>query len=125
MDDLSSIVAAVFRITFLLLSALVLGWAVFPELRPDFAGLIFGLAVGLIYVRYLSGKVRQLVKLVVSEHQQRFSFGFLTRICLVFLAVMIAVKFEQVSLATVLIGLFIPQLLTIPVSIIIGHRNKA
>ncbi|MFD3259315.1 ATP synthase subunit I [Paenibacillus lentus] len=125
MDDLGSIVTAVFRITFLLLSALLFGWAVLPEYRPVLAGFILGLAVGLIYVRYLSLKVRQLVQLVVSQEQRRFNFGFVTRICLVFLAVMVAVKFEQVSLMTVLLGLFIPQLLTIPVSIFIGIRNKA
>ncbi|WP_110930999.1 ATP synthase subunit I [Paenibacillus bouchesdurhonensis] len=125
MDDLGSIVTAVFRITILLLSALLLGWAVLPEYRPILAGLILGLVIGLIYVRFLSFKVRKLVQLVMSEEQRRFSFGFITRICLVFIAVMVAVKFEQVSLITVIIGIFVPQLLTIPVSIFIGIRNKA
>ncbi|AZK45865.1 ATP synthase subunit I [Paenibacillus lentus] len=125
MDDLGSIVKAVFRITFLLLFALLFGWAVLPEYRPILAGFVLGLAIGLIYVRFLSFKVRQFIQLVVSEEQRKFSFGFITRICLVFIAVMVAVKFEQVSLITVIIGIFVPQLLTIPVSIFIGIRNKA
>lgn len=124
MDDLGSIITTVSRITFLSLSALLFGWAIFPEYRPVLVGLILGLAVGLLYVRYLSIKVRQLVQLVVSQEHKRFNFGFITRICLVFIAVMVAVKFEQVSLMSVLAGLFIPQLLTIPVSIFIGIRNK-
>ncbi|MNJ71000.1 ATP synthase I chain [compost metagenome] len=106
------------------MSALLFGWAIFPEYRPVLVGLILGLAVGLLYVRYLSIKVRQLVQLVVSQENKKFNFGFITRICLVFIAVMVAVKFEQVSLMSVLAGLFIPQLLTIPVGIFIGIRSE-
>ncbi|MBA9085729.1 ATP synthase protein I [Fontibacillus solani] len=125
MDDLGSIVTAVTRITFLSLSALLFGWAIFPEYRPVFVGLILGLAVGLLYVRFLSIKVRQLVQLVVSQEQKKFNFGFITRICLVFITVMVATKFEQVSTIAVITGLFIPQLMTIPVSIVVGIRNKS
>lgn len=125
MDDLGSIITAVSRITFLSLSALLFGWAIFPEYRPVFVGLILGLAVGLLYVRFLSVKVRQLVQLVVSQEKKKFNFGFITRICLVFITVMVAAKFEQVSMIAVITGLFIPQLLTIPVSIVMGIRNKS
>ncbi|MNZ81895.1 ATP synthase I chain [compost metagenome] len=125
MDDLGSIITAVSRITFLSLSALLFGWAIFPEYRPVLVGLILGLSVGLLYVRFLSIKVRQLVQLVVSQEQKKFNFGFITRICLVFITVMVAAKFEQVSMIAVITGLFIPQLLTIPVSIVVGIRNKS
>ncbi|MNI01654.1 ATP synthase I chain [compost metagenome] len=125
MDDLGSIITAVSRITFLLLSALLFGWAIFPEYRPVLVGLILGLSVGLLYVRFLSIKVRQLVQLVVSQEQKKFNFGFITRICLVFITVMVAAKFEQVSMIAVITGLFIPQLMTIPVSIVVGIRNKS
>lgn len=125
MDDLGSIITAVSRITFLSLSALLFGWAIFPEYRPVLVGLILGLAVGLLYVRFLSVKVRQLVQLVVSQEKKKFNFGFITRICLVFITVMVAAKFEQVSMIAVITGLFIPQLLTIPVSIVMGIRNKS
>lgn len=125
MDDLGSIITAVSRITFLSLSALLFGWAIFPEYRPVLVGLILGLAVGLLYVRFLSIKVRQLVQLVVSQEKKKFNFGFITRICLVFITVMVAAKFEQVSMVAVITGLFIPQLLTIPVSIVVGIRNKS
>ncbi|GAA0137629.1 hypothetical protein YSY43_44700 [Paenibacillus sp. YSY-4.3] len=125
MDDLGSIVTAVSRLTFLLLSAVLFGWAFAPEYRPLLAGLFLGLVVGLLYVRYLSIKVRQLVELAVSQEQRKFNFGFITRICLVFITVMVAAKFEQVSLVSAIIGLFVPQLLTIPASIVIGLRNKS
>jgi len=125
MDDLNSIVSAVTRTTFFILSALFLGWAFFSDYRPIISGLILGLAVGLVYTRFLSMKVRGLVEHVVSQQERRFSFGFLTRICLVLLVIMVAVKVEQVSALGVVIGLFVPQLLTIPVGIMIGARNKS
>ncbi|RCX19126.1 ATP synthase protein I [Fontibacillus phaseoli] len=125
MDDLNSIVTVVSRITLLMLSALFLGWAFLPEHRPLCNGLILGLAAGLVYVRFLSAKVRGLVNLVVSQEKKRYSFGFITRICLVFVTVMIAAKFEQVSMIGAIIGVFVPQILTIPASIVISLRNKS
>jgi hypothetical protein len=125
MDDLSSIVTAVSRMTIFMLSALFLGWAILPEYRPLCNGLILGLATGLVYVRYLSSKVRGLVNLVVSQERKRYSFGLITRICLVFVTVMIAAKVEQVSMVGTIIGVFIPQILTIPASIVIGLRSKS
>ncbi|WP_059050063.1 ATP synthase subunit I [Paenibacillus senegalimassiliensis] len=125
MDDLNSIVATVTRTTLMLLSALLLGWVLLPEQRPLFAGLLLGLVGGLSYTRFLSVKVRQLAEIAVSTEKSRFSFGLLTRICLVLLTVMVAVKLEQVSLAGTLIGFFVPQLLTIPTSIVVGLRNKS
>jgi len=125
MDDLNSIISATTRTTFLILSALFMGWAFLSDYRPIITGLILGLAVGLVYTRFLSMKVRGLVEHVVSQQERRFSFGFLTRLCLVLLVIMVAVKVEQVSVLGVVIGLFVPQLLTIPISIVIGARNKS
>lgn len=125
MDDMNSIVTAVSRITLFLLSALFLGWAFLPEYRPLCSGLILGLVAGLVCVRFLSAKVRGLVNLAVSQENKKFSFGFVTRICLVFVTAMVAAKLEQVSLPGTIIGMFVPQLLTIPASIVIVLRNKS
>lgn len=96
----------------------------YPEYRPDISGLVLGIVGGLFNVRFLSIKVRQLVDLAVSQERRRFSFGFVTRLCIAFLIVMMAAKLEQVSLGATIIGLFIPQLLMIPVSIIVSLRMK-
>lgn len=125
MDDLNSIVTAVTRVTLLMLSALLLGWAFLPVYRLFFGGLILGLTFGLVYVRFLSAKVRGLVNLVISQQQKRYSFGFLTRMCLVLIAVMCAVRFEHFSIGATIIGLFIPPILTLPAGIVIGLRNKS
>lgn len=126
MNSMNSIVNAVSRITFLLLSALLLGWALLPEYRPIFVGWILGLTVGLINVRYLSAKVGKLIHLVANqESSRRYSFGFLTRICLILCAIMVAAKFDQVSMTSTIAGLFIPQVLTIPASIMVVLRDRS
>lgn len=124
MNDLTSIVNAVFRVSLLLLSALFLGWALYPEYRPIFMGLIMGMAAGLFNVRFLSMKVQQLAHLAVNPEAKKFNFGFITRLCIGLLIVIFAVRLEQISLGGAIAGLFIPQLLTIPVSIVFSFRNN-
>ena len=125
MDEMNSIVLGVTRVTFILLAILFLGWALYPEYRPLMVGLIMGTSAGLMNVRYLSTKVRQIGQFVATGSSTgRISFGFVTRICISFLAVMVAIRFEQVSLGTTLIGLFLPQILTIPVSIVHVLKNN-
>ena len=126
MNDLTAVIVnGVTRAAILLLSALLMGWALLPEHQPVFAGLILGVVGGLFNVRFLSIKVKQLADLAVSQERRRISFGFVTRLCIVFLMVMVAAKLEAVSIGATIAGLFIPQLLTIPVSIIVSLKNKA
>lgn len=125
MDEMNSIVLGVTRVTFILLAVLFLGWALYPDYRSIMTGLIMGTSAGLINVRYLSTKIRQITQLAAADSgKKRVSFGFVTRICISFLAVMVAVRFEQVSLGATLLGLFLPQILTIPVSISQSIKNN-
>ncbi|EPY08014.1 ATP synthase I [Paenibacillus sp. E194] len=126
MNDMASMVRAVTRVTLLLLSAFILGWAVAPEYRTYTAGLTLGTAAGLAYAHYLSIKVRQIAEMAASQEKRRYSFGFVTRMCIVLLAVMFAIKFEQhISLVATIVGFFITQLLSIFVSIIWASKKKA
>ncbi|EPY09555.1 MULTISPECIES: ATP synthase subunit I [Paenibacillus] len=125
MNDMASMVRAVTRVTLLLLSAFILGWAVAPEYRIYTAGLTLGTAAGLAYAHYLSIKVRQIAEMAASQEKRRYSFGFVTRMCIVLLAVMFAIKFEQhISLVATIVGFFITQLLSIFVSIIWASKKK-
>ncbi|GGH32714.1 ATP synthase subunit I [Paenibacillus segetis] len=124
MIDMNSIVKVVNRVTLLLLSVMFLGWALLPDYKLHIAGFILGLLIGLFNLGYLSRKVQGLVNYVVTTEKKSLSLGFLTRLCMTLLVVMFGVKIEHFSLETIIIGLFIPQLLTIPVSIVIGLRSK-
>lgn len=126
MNDMTSMVRAVTRVTFLLLAAFVLGWAVAPEYRTYTGGLTLGTTAGLVYAHYLSIKVKQIAELAASQGKRRYNFGWVTRICIVLLAVMFAMKFEQrISLVATIVGFFLTQLLSICVSIIWACKKKA
>lgn len=124
MNDLSSIVNAVTRVTFSLLSGTLLAWVLFFEQRPIFLGLIIGLAAGLFNFRYLYIKIHQVAESAATPGGRRVNFGFLSRMCISLLAIMLAVRFDQVSLSFTVIGLFVVQVLAIPVSIFVNARAK-
>ena len=124
MVDVTSIVNGVSRVTLLLMALVLLGWAVYPDYRTELMGIIVGGIVGLINVRYLAVKVSKLSEIAIEAPKKRFNFGFVTRICLVLLVVMAGVKFEQISLWSAVVAVFVVQLLTIPVSIVISLRRK-
>lgn len=124
MNDITSILNAVTRVALLLMSLFLFGYAFLPEYRSESIGLTLGLAAGMINVRYLAMKIQQLAQLAVQTEKKRFNFGFLTRMCIALLVVMIAVKFEQVSLVFTIIGLFVAQLLVLVVALVINLRQK-
>jgi ATP synthase protein I len=108
----------------MLLSALFLGWAFLPAHRTILSGVILGLVVGLINTNYLSNKVRKLTQLVLTQENRRFSFGFLTRMCLVVLTFAVAFRLDTLSMEATICALFVPQILTIPVGIFVSLRSK-
>ncbi|GGN93359.1 ATP synthase subunit I [Saccharibacillus kuerlensis] len=124
MNDLTPIVNTASRIILLLLSVLIFGWALFPDYRPVFSGLVLGVVAGGFNVRFLSSKVQELGMLAMNPEGKRYNFGFLTRLCISVLVVAVAARFDQVSLVSAVVGLMIPQLLTIPVSIVVSIRNN-
>lgn len=123
MDDTNSIVRTVTRLTLLMMSALLVGWAMYPEYRTVTMGMVLGMIVGLVNTSYLSLKIRNLAQ-AISSKQRQFGIGFLTRLCFSILAVMVAVKLEYFSLEATIAGLFIPQILTVPVAIYLSVRKK-
>ncbi|MHA0856268.1 ATP synthase subunit I [Paenibacillus sp. CMAA1364] len=123
MDETISIVKTVTKLSLLMMSALLIGWVLYPEYRTVTMGMVLGLGVGLFNTAYLSMKVRKLTQAVTSN-KRMFGLGFLTRISISILVVMFAIKYEHLSLEATLIGLFIPQILTIPVAIYLIVRKK-
>lgn len=124
MISLSSIVNAVTRLAFFLLAFAFMGWALLPEYRPVFLGFIIGISAGLFNFRYLSIKVKQVSEIAVESQSKRINFGFLTRICITILAIMFAIRFDSVSIWATVAGLFLVQVLAVPVSIIESIRKK-
>ncbi|OAB42895.1 ATP synthase subunit I [Paenibacillus glacialis] len=124
MDDIASIVKGVTRMTLVIMAGLLLGWALHPETRIYTLGMVLGLVGGLVSVRHLGAKTRKVARAVATQESRSFSLGFISRISFAILVVMFSVKIEHFSLELTIAGLFLPQLLTIPVGIYLSVKKK-
>jgi ATP synthase protein I len=113
MDDLSAHLRTVTRITFLFLSVCFIGWALLPEYKPLFGGLVIGAAGSLINARHLAWKVNRVGANAAEQGTRRVNLGFLTRGCVALLAVVVSTETLSFSLAATVAGLFTAQLATL------------
>lgn len=123
MDDIASIVKGVTKVSLIIMAGLLMGWALHPETRIYTLGMVLGMAGGLVSTRHLSSKVRNVAHAVTTPGSRAYSLGFISRICFALLAVMFSVKVEHFSLELTIAGLFLPQLLTIPVGIYLSVKK--
>jgi hypothetical protein len=124
MDDIASIVKGVTRLSLVIMAGLLLGWALHPETRIYTLGMVLGLVGGLVSVRHLGSKTRKVAHAVATQESRAFSLGFISRISFAILVVMFSVKIEHFSLELTIAGLFLPQLLTIPVGIYLSVKKE-
>ncbi|MGF7049055.1 ATP synthase protein I [Paenibacillus sp. DS2015] len=124
MGDIASILKGVTRLSLVIMAGLVMGWALHPESRIYTLGMAVGMVAGLVNTSYLSMRIRKVIHAVTTQESRAFSLGFLSRICFSILAVMFSVKYEHFSLELTIAGLFLPQLLTIPVGIYLSVKKK-
>ncbi|KUP21890.1 ATP synthase subunit I [Paenibacillus sp. DMB5] len=124
MDNMTPMINAVTRVTFVLMAGLLMGYALHHETRAVTLGMTLGLVAGIVNFRYLAVKVRRVAESVANNEGKAFSLGFVTRICFAILVTMFSVKIEHFSLEATIAGIFIPQLLSIPVGIYLSVKNK-
>lgn len=124
MDDLSGHLRTVTRITFFFLSVCFIGWALLPEHKPLFGGLILGAVASLANAFHLSWKVRQVGSYAAAGIKKRNNLGFLTRACIGLLAAVLADRYFSFSLYGTVAGLFVAQLATLILGFI-AKRNSA
>lgn len=124
MDNMTPIINAVTRCTLVIMAGLVMGWALHHETRTVTLGMTLGMMAGLANFRYLAVKIRRVTEVIATNEGRAFSLGFATRISFAILVTMFSVKIEHFSLAATIAGVFLPQLLTIPVGIYLSIKNK-
>ncbi|OAB37637.1 hypothetical protein PMSD_08750 [Paenibacillus macquariensis subsp. defensor] len=124
MDDIASILKGVTRLSLVIMAALLMGWALHPETRSYTLGMVLGMVGGLVSVRHLGSKTRKVAHAVATQESRAFSLGFISRICFAILVVMFSVKIEHFSLELTIAGIFLPQLLTIPVGIYLSVKKE-
>lgn len=124
MNDLSAHLKTVTRASFLMLCICFLGWAIFPQHKDVFAGLVIGVAASVINSLHLSWKIFRLTDLVLKKTNRKTTLGFLTRACIVLLAFIVSTRTFHFNLIATLAGLFFVQLATLVLGIITTVRDK-
>ncbi|RKN78829.1 ATP synthase subunit I [Paenibacillus ginsengarvi] len=124
MNDLSARLKTATRASYLMLCICFLGWAIFPQYKGVFAGLVIGIAASVINSLHLSWKIYRLTDLALGKTSRKTTLGFLTRACIVLLAVIVSTRTFQFNLIATLAGLFFVQLATLVLGIISTVRDK-
>lgn len=106
MNDLSAHLKTVFRTALFWIAGCLLVWAFWPDARPYAAGLILGTAVSLINAQLLGHKISVFTENLAQKTGRRVNLGFIARLCVCLLAVMLADKAAQFHVATTIIGFF-------------------
>lgn len=124
MDDFSAHLNATFRIILFILSLCFLSWAVFPEYRAYSLGLILGITVSWVNAKYLAWKIQILSDAAVKKEKKRVNLGFFVRASTALLAVVLALRFDEIEFSTTLAGLFVAQLVTLLTGFLSTARKK-
>lgn len=90
---------SIVRASLFFLSALLLLWAVFPDYRTHVNGLILGMMVSMINAWMLMLKIEALAVMILDKDngqtRKRINMGFISRLSLAVLTVMLAVRMPQ------------------------------
>ncbi|WP_128896231.1 ATP synthase subunit I [Longirhabdus pacifica] len=112
--NLSQLKGKITAFTLLFLSALALVWLFSSEWKSHAVGLALGSVVAYLNMMYLAFKVDQVGGNAAARGSRRMGTGFATRAALAILAAMLALKVDEISLLTTIVGIMV-----IPVFLII------
>lgn len=124
MNDLDALLRRVFRYALFFMAACLLAWALVPSLKTYAAGLILGTIISLINARILDSKIQSITRIALENSGRRANAGFVSRICMALIGVMISLKFSQFHLMTTIAGFFFVQLVTLLMGFLFIYQNK-
>lgn len=104
--ELSTYLKMFTKVTLVFLTLCLLGWMFIPDYRPYVAGWMLGSFVSALNVRYLGLKIQRLSEMIAQSTGKRYSLGFVSRISMVLIAVMLAIRFDLFHLPATVAGLF-------------------
>jgi ATP synthase protein I len=115
-----------YRAELVCISVCLLIWSIAPSYRTYAVGFLLGSIVSTINAGMLVMKIKSVSLQGESETPKRLSTGFVSRACMVILAMMVAVKFPgQVSVVLTIIGLFYVQMVTLLMGILFIFKRKS
>ena len=123
MNDLTAQMRELLRIYCLWLAVCLVLWIVVQDAKSYLAGLILGSSISYINAVHLGRKIVQISEAVATNQTKRLSIGFISRICFVLIAVMLASKLTQFSVLFTIIGFAFAPLVMLVIGIIRGIKS--
>lgn len=124
MNDLSTLIRHVFRVSMFFMSICLMTWALVPFLKPYAAGLVLGTTISLVNGLLLQAQVNKVTRIALENTGKRAGSGFLGRACMVLIGTMLAVRFPAFHLISTISGFFFVQLVTLIIGIISSRRLR-
>lgn len=123
MNDLTAQMRELLRIYCLWVAVCLVLWIVVQDAKSYLAGLILGSSISYINAVHLGRKIVRFSEAVTTNQTKRMSIGFVSRICFVLIAVMLASKLTQFSVLFTIIGFAFAPLVMLVIGIIRGIKS--
>lgn len=91
------------------LAGTFLAWVFLVDYRHYLAGLMLGGAASAVNVHLLGARIQRVTDHVIqakdSDRKKRYSIGFVSRVSMALIAVMFAIRYEEIHLPSTIAGL--------------------
>ena len=123
MEQLPVLLRGVTRFTLFFLSLGCISWAIWPDEKAIFGGIILGAIGSLLGSWHLAWKTTRLADVITGGRKPRSGFGVLTRAAIALLSVVVSVRYMEFNLASTVAGLFVAPLATLLLSLFARRRS--
>lgn len=124
-NELSPWKRMVMRATLTALSGSLAVWVLAPVFRTYAAGFALGFLISFINGLLLYRRLDHIVETVLKKEGKRATTGFLQRVAVTLIGVMICLRFEQhFDLLFTIVGICIATLLFICLAMYVGHKSE-
>lgn len=124
MNDLNDIMQPLLRTLYVWLALCILVWLFILDWRPYAAGMFLGSLISWVNAQFLVMKIRQVTAMVLEKKGRRANIGFVSRVCFSLIAVMAAVRIEEIDLLTTILGFFYCPIVAFFVGIYALRKDK-
>ncbi len=109
MNELDILMRRIFRASMFFMSICLFVWAFSPPLKTYAAGLVLGVCISLINGRILQSRVHAVTRIALANTGKRASLGFISRVAMLSIAIIICLRFPAFHISTTIIGFFFVQ----------------
>lgn len=124
MDELVVHTKSLLRVSAFFLSSCLIAWIILPDYRTVINGILLGSSVSVLNAIHLSIKVKKLSQMALSGVKKRVNLGFISRLALSVLAVLIAYEFEQFNVISTVASLVFAQFVIFGVGVVRTLKDK-